>query len=403
MELFRLEHKKLWRKKSVRISVIICILYTLVFAGILSYQWFSFGSQDDYTSAFGNNFDGYENIRSKQDYAKTFGEELSDETLQNIVRDYQKKNLSDVANKIEETDWKIVNSWLELLYPELKGTDDYQLMISYVNPDKLTNFEARRKEKVEEFLDNNGQGGAEKKYFMKMNSKVDAPLHYEWTEGWSQLLNDTIPGLGIIMALFISIAVSPIFSSEWHDNTSPVVLSTKNGWRKLAVAKVATGFAFSLELFTGLFIGNIVCQLIFMGTQGTEIPIQCIKLIAPAPMTVLQAEIYEYSYTLLGTIGFTGLVLLFSSKLKSNFTVLLASLSVVYIPMIISQYLPLWAQRYLELLPFVGDPTDVFRTNIFYIFGRLIWSPYLLISIPFIIGIVSVPFCVKNWAKRMKV
>ena len=63
MELFLLEHKKLWRKKSVKISVLLCLVYTVIFGSILSFQWFSFGSSDDYTSAFGNNFDGYEVIR----------------------------------------------------------------------------------------------------------------------------------------------------------------------------------------------------------------------------------------------------------------------------------------------------------------------------------------------------
>ena len=39
-------------------------------------------------------------------------------------------------------------------------------------------------------------------------------------------------------------------------------------------------------------------QIIFLGTGGADMPIQCIKLIATAPWTVLQAEIYEYAYLL---------------------------------------------------------------------------------------------------------
>lgn len=62
MELFLLEHKKLWRKTSTKMSVFLCFPYLVVFGSILSFQWFSFGSSDDYTSAFGNNFDGYGNI-----------------------------------------------------------------------------------------------------------------------------------------------------------------------------------------------------------------------------------------------------------------------------------------------------------------------------------------------------
>lgn len=84
MELFRLEHKKLWQKRTVKISVLLCFVYCVVFGGILSFQWFGFGSSDDYTSAFGNNFDGYAVIRESQEYARSFGGELTDETLQQL-------------------------------------------------------------------------------------------------------------------------------------------------------------------------------------------------------------------------------------------------------------------------------------------------------------------------------
>ena len=76
MELFLLEHTKLWRKRIVKICVLLCFIYIVIFGNILSFQWFSFGSSGDYTSAFGNNFDGYGVIRERQEYATKFGEEL---------------------------------------------------------------------------------------------------------------------------------------------------------------------------------------------------------------------------------------------------------------------------------------------------------------------------------------
>ena len=43
MELFLLEHKKLWRKRIVKICVLLCFIYTVIFGSILSFQWFGFG------------------------------------------------------------------------------------------------------------------------------------------------------------------------------------------------------------------------------------------------------------------------------------------------------------------------------------------------------------------------
>ena len=403
MELFWLEHKKLWRKRIVKICVLLCFVYIVIFGSVLSFQWFSFGSSDDYTSAFGNNFDGYGMIRESQEYGKSFGENLTDESLQQLVRDYQQMEAAGMEKELEKTDWKIVNSWLGMLYPELYDPGTYQTMISYVNSDKLTGVYERREQALDDFLENSGQVGKEKEYLLHMEQKVEKPLRYEWVEGWSQLLGSMVADLGVVVALFLAIVLSSLFAGEWHDNTSSLVLTTKNGWKKIAFTKVLTGFAFTVEFFTILAIPNILSQIFFMGTTGWDLPIQNIKLIAVAPMNMLQAEIYEYAFALLGAVGFAGVVMFISATVKSNVLALLFSLAAVYGPMMVAEYLPYGIQKTLDLLPLVGSSTDIFRTNTFHIFGRYIWSPYLLITIPVMMGLCCTPFTVKNWSRRLKV
>lgn len=402
MELFLLEHKKLWRKQMVKICVLLCFVYIVIFGSILSFQWFTFGSSDDYTSAFGNNFDGYGMIKDSQEYALAFGEELTDETLQQLVREYQRMEAEGLETELERTDWKIINSWLSMLYPEFHDPSTYRTMISYVNPDKLTGFYERREQAIDDFLENSGQVGVEKEYLLNMEQKVETPFQYEWVEGWSQLLGSIVADLGIVMALFLAITLSPLFAGEWHDNTSSLVLTTKNGWGKVAFAKILTGLAFTVEFFAILVIPSIISQMLFMGTSGWDMPIQNIKPLAIAPMNMLQAEIYEYAFALLGAIGFAGIVMFISATVKSNVLALLFSLAVVYGPMMVAEYLPYELQKALDLLPLVGSSTDIFRTNTFNILGKYVWSPYLLITIPVLIGICCMPFATKNWSRRLK-
>lgn len=163
MELFLLEHKKLWRKTGTRISVFLCFTYVVIFGFILSFQWFGFGSWKDQTSAFGNHFDGYKVIRDSQEYSLSFGGELTDASLQQMARDYQQMESDSERTK---TDWRIINSWLNTLYPELRDTEiTYKTMIDYVDPEKLTDFYERRQGVIEEFLENNDQTGGEKSIF----------------------------------------------------------------------------------------------------------------------------------------------------------------------------------------------------------------------------------------------
>lgn len=82
-------------------------------------------------------------------------------------------------------------------------------------------------------------------------------------------------------------------------------------------------------------------------------------------------EIYEYAFVLLGAIGFAGIVMFISAAVKNNVLTLLLSLTVVYGPMMIAEYLPYEMQKALDLIPLVGSSTDIFRTNTFSILGSL--------------------------------
>lgn len=101
-------------------------------------------------------------------------------------------------------------------------------------------------------------------------------------------------------------------------------------------------------------------------------------------------------------VRLAGIVMFISAAVKNNVLTLLLSLAVVYGPMMIVEYLPYEMQKALDLIPLVGSSTDIFRTNTSRIFGKLIWSPYLLITIPVLIGILCMPFAIKSWSRRMK-
>lgn len=403
MELLKLEHKKLWRRKSVQIGVLLCFLYIVIFGGLLSYQWFQFGSPEDFTSSFGNNFDGYTNIREKQEYAKQWEGDLTEETLQAMVEDYQERVQTEDISAYEMTDWISLNSLVQTLWPELEEADNPYIMLNYVDPSQLTDLEERREKAVNNFLEINGQTGAEGEYFLSMNANIDMPLKYRWTEGWSFVTADFISGCGVVFAIFLAVAIAPIFCGEWHNNTRALITTTKYGWNKIAIIKVLVSLIFALELYSIITVSSILLQIIFLGTEGGDLPIQCIKILAVAPWIVLQAEIYEYGYLLLAALGYTGIVLLCSALAKTNYVSLIISLAIVFVPMAISQFLPLWGQKVLDLIPFVGSSTDIFRTNAYHLFGHIIWSPYLLITVPMILGLICLPFAVRSWAKRAKI
>ncbi|MCM1124507.1 MAG: ABC transporter permease [Eubacterium sp.] len=417
-ELFLQEHKKLWKKKSVRISFFLCFCYIVVFGSFLTYQWFTFGSHKDYT---GNHFDGYENIQKMKEYSRQWEGVMTDERLQEMVRDYQRiyaaaqsahsegdtEKERQYSAQGQRTERSKINNWIRTLYPELEDTSQtYPILVeSYVDPAKLTGFYERRRQKVEEFLDGMNYTDKEKEYLLRLDGQVEEPFVYRWVEGWAMFLTNMLADFGTVVAVFLIIALSTVFSGEWHNGTGILMLTTKYGWKEIACAKILSGIAFAIELFFVNAAGVIAGQLFFLGIEGWDMPIQYIKMIAVAPMNMLQAEAYEYVYFLAGVVGLALLVMFFSAVAKNNFIALISGLAVVYLPMAIEEYMPMTVQRLMDLLPLAGGgagATDIFRTNVFHLFGRIIWSPYLLVTVPVLLGCAFVPFTVRRWARRVK-
>lgn len=81
--------------------------YAVIFGSILSFQWFTFGSLNDYMGNFGNNFDGYEIIRKSQEYSLKYGGELTEESLQQMVRDCQSAENAKFPYKYISYFWKV--------------------------------------------------------------------------------------------------------------------------------------------------------------------------------------------------------------------------------------------------------------------------------------------------------
>lgn len=403
MELFALEHKRLWRSTRVWLCVLLCFLYSVVWGSLIWYQWLGFGSQNDSTDQHDNNFDGYSAIRGFQEQFSQFGDYWTDETIQKIVAEYQSYDIYEKPGLQSMGDWVLAYECLDRFYPELEDQENqrYQPLILYADTTKITDFYAHRADVLEFTLEvtkqNNGLTEADKQMFLDMDSQVETPWKYEWTQGWTNL-NFSWSKL----APYLAIALAFLFSGEWHDSTAPLLHTTKQGWRKLARVKILSGFAFAMELYILIAGGKVLTHLVYFGTSGWDIPIQYDKLLAVAPWNMLQAELYQLAFGLIGVFGYAGLVMLMSALVKNNVLALVFSLAFVYVPDVLARYLPNWLKAVSQYLPLVGSSYEYLTYNVFHIFGLSIWSPWMMIMVPFLIGIVCIPFAIHGWARRQR-
>ena len=406
MELFALEHKRLWRTPRVLICVALCFFYCIIYTTLISFQWTYFGSEgEDSTNLYSNHLDGYSMIRTYKARSDTYGDYWTDETLQKLVKDFQ--TIEPHSPLSSMYDWTVGSSALKL-YEELQDPENqkYQPLIRYVDTTKLTDFYQRRADDLNVNIVMNQQNllltDEDVETLREMDSRIKTPWRYEWTRGWEKMLTGSLPLLSR-MAPYLAIVLGFLFSGEWHNSTAPLLHTTRYGWKKLARVKVLSGFAFAVELYLLIAGGTVLIQLIYLGTDGWDMPIQMIKIHAVAPWNMLQAELYELAFAFLGVVGYAGIVMLMSALVKSNVLSLVFSLAFIYVPGLFISYLPIWLQDASQFLPMVGSPTDIFRMNFFHIFGRGIWLPWMSITIPVLLGLACVPFAILKWSRRERV
>lgn len=262
----------------------------------------------------------------------------------------------------------------------------------------IENYYENREHIVSEYLEKQVIDKLDREIFIKQNSQVKVPFIYDWIGGQDVYLR-FIGSVSMFATLFLCIALAPLFAGEYHQNASSILLCAKYGREKLARAKIRAAIIITSATYILSMAIYLICQLIFVGTRGLSSPIQLIKPIATAPLSIAQAEIFAVIAGLLDCFAVAAFTITLSSKMSSAFPVITISLLVLLLPLIVRDNLPEWLKGCVKLFPFASDYSELFRINIYHVLGIRIWSPYLLLFIPVLIILLSIPiirYCYEN-------
>ena len=393
MEIFKWEMRKIWRRKSTKLVIIIAVAYVIfsaVFNGVVN-----LGSSN------GNNPDGVRRIAEQYEFAELYKGDMTEEKLldvyERIQAAYAPENIiefPDGSNGISnENRYKYIEP---IKVPAGMIMDLCRMIPEYENIYSLTNipknvaedFYGLREKAMNNFISSQVLNEKDRQFFLKQNLEVKTPFYYDWFEGQSVYLEIMSP-IPIIIALFITVFISPICALEYQQKTDSVILCSKHGRKKLALAKLSASVIFSSAVYImcmGIYIAG---QLFFCGTRALNCPIQLIKPMAIAPLTILQTEIYLIVLGFLSCLAITAVTFLLSSAINLVFPVAATSMMLIIIPMLLSGAIP-ESLSFITVLPFMSDYTEIYRTNIYF----HIWSPYLMIAAPILIFIICAPIAV---------
>ena len=188
--------------------------------------------------------------------------------------------------------------------------------------------------KLQRTLDN-GMGGtwtysdAERAYWTEKQDGVGEPLAYGYAGGWSDVL--ACLGFFAFAMVAVCIALTPVFSGEYQDRTDAVLLSSRYGRSKLVAAKIVAALAFATAYFALATLIIMGIALAFFGAEGGDLPVQVLSLSIPYDLTMAEATWTAVGIAYLMTLGFAGLTLLLSSKLRSQLAIFATCAALVFL------------------------------------------------------------------------
>lgn len=295
LQLIGMELHKIIEKRAVMIGIILlCGMNYLLSEGIMRQQVM----RTDGTYAAGQ-----EAVRLDQDIAKQYEGLLTDEKVQQILKDAE--------------------------LPE--GFSDIYGPAGYVERNNMY-------KSLWSFRDENGHYNG--KTIEEVYGTEAGKLQIGYNKSWTSLLYGVSFVLIFGLCYLIIVALTPVFSEEYGRGMDALILTSRYGRSKCAWAKVLAASLFTL-LITGICVGvNLGFVVAQCGTAGLNGSLQFnyvgLFMTVPYEITFRQALFYAVCIWLSAAFYLTGMSLLISSFLKSSFSAIILTVLVYSAPMFLT-------------------------------------------------------------------
>lgn len=157
--------------------------------------------------------------------------------------------------------------------------------------------------------------------------------HYNYDYGYQKVRN-MMTIYPYTIGVMILIALAPVFSSEYARKTDALLLSSRDGKKRLAHAKIGAGLLTALAAWGIITALNLTIIVTVYGTTGWEAFWQNWVIdVAPFPWNQGQITVIAVMTSLLGSLFFALVVMLISTLSKNQFIAIVVGAAVLLFPM----------------------------------------------------------------------
>ena len=335
------EWKRIWQSRLTQFAVIGCILF------LLFCTWSNI-RQIQTTDGEGNQVTGMAAVKALKETERIT---LDQETVTAIMQEYLDYTENpDTASDDPELQYlseEMYRTWYlpnRNLLNQICGTymqegqgnvSDRQLFEKNFGKD----FYEARKERVQERLTYYVNQGSvtlsEADWWDEQDDKVG-----EYTYGnykvWDILISN-LPWILFIM-MIVCVGIAPVFAGEYQSKCDSLLLCMKHGKHRLILAKLTASTVYASVLYWGIVSLYSAVLLIFVGTDGWDLPVQLLYSGMPSSyaLTTSQAYLLALLTGYVMTLGLGGLVLLLSALFKNPYVVIVTAFLYLCVPLFLS-------------------------------------------------------------------
>lgn len=365
--------------------------------------------ESEYLLERGESIKGLEAIEYNQQKAKAQTDFLTDEYVNQVIREIQDSNV-DLSDDDEyyETAYKYGKLFFYLMnsYRDINDSNFRPELLSEIDLNETTSFYGKRIDRIADFLNMDFSYGnytdVEKTYWLERAARVHTP--YKWGDTFVVKHYAMVIALAFYQAFIVTICLSGMFAGEYEKRVADMLLATRTGQKELVYAKLFAGILFSFGyVFLGYIIAGTGIYLKF-GTDGFDLPIQLLDHAICYDMNMAQYLLLQLGLSFM-CIMFTIVATLFlSAQTKSSVATTIIMfflfLGPVYIPF--SKDSGLFNHINALALVRILDAREVLKQFFIYRFGNVIINmPTMAFIVYGLISVLGIMLVRRVFVKKM--
>lgn len=341
--MLKFELKKVFSKFKNKMAIVL-LFVILILTSILTMN------RVEYVDENGNSSTGILAARSLRKEKNKWTGYLTEDVLQEVIKknkaiNHSKEALSEDVQEQNKAYAKKqeISGIIDVIISAFSQWRDYNYyVIDNVSVHEAKNVYQKRISTLKEWLDSGEETftDAEKNFLIQQYETLKTPFYYEYTDGWSALLQN-ISTFILILALFIGFFVSGIFSDEFQTKADSIFFSTKLGRNKAILSKMGAGFLITTVFYAIFILLYTFFVLLTLGADGANCPIQLDLWRSVYNITFFQAYLFIVAGGYVGTLFAATVSMIVSATTHSTATAIMVPFILLCAFPFLSRIIPL--------------------------------------------------------------